>query len=439
MKKKILFIQPTIYDDFGRLIKKRRLYFVGLAYPLLAAMLPADWECEICLETIEDVPFDTDASVIACGGMGHAAVRSLEIAKEFRARGKTVIAGGPMFSLAPELAKPHFDAVIIGDAEAIFADLIQDLETGNLQPFYQKKLERLSTPLPRYDLILSKRIGDFLPVQAGRGCPKSCSFCSIFCMYRNTYLKRDLAEVMRDIRQVKALGFKKFLLLDDNIAADADYLAQLCEAIRPLKMEWMSQCSLDIADRPDLLRLVAESGCSTLSFGLESVSSENLRHIGKSWCRPQDYLAQLQKVRAAGIEAATEMMVGIDADTPATLPATVDFIQQAGIMAPKFYILTPIPGTDFYNDMLAAGRIVDTDVYSFSPTKAVISHPHLSTQEITAMFWEIYNQIYTFKNIFKRTLWHRRFWRHPRRYLFFLMLNLYYRYQIKRKIGPIVM
>jgi len=439
MKKKVLFIQPTIYDDAGKLIKKRRLYFVGLAYPLLAALTPPDWECEICLETIEDIPFDTDAALIACGGMGHAANRGREIAARFKSLGKTVIAGGPMFSLVPEIAHSFFDSVVIGDAEEVWAELLRDFEHNALKRSYQKKLTSLSTPLPRYDLILHKRIGDFLPVQAGRGCPHRCTFCSIYCMYRGVYLKRDIAGVMRDIRHVKSLGFKRFLLLDDNIAADPGYLEALCGEIADLGMEWMSQCALTVAAKPELLRLMARSGCSTLSFGLESVDRANLEQAGKDWCHPSEYPELLARVREAGIEIASEMMVGMDNDTPQTLDDTVEFIEHSGIIMPKFYIMTPIPGTDFYNEMRDAGRLTEEDVCTYTPTRAVIRHPVMSTEEITGRFWDMYNQVYSLRRIFRRCILHGRFWRSPAKYLFYMMINLYYRYQIKRKIGPIIM
>ncbi|MCK9331080.1 MAG: B12-binding domain-containing radical SAM protein [Candidatus Cloacimonetes bacterium] len=439
MNKKILFIQPTIYDDNNKLVKKKRLYFVGLAYPLLAAMLPEDWEAEIYLETIEDIPFDTDADVIGIGGMGHAANRSKDIALEFKKRGKTVIMGGPMASLAPEIAKKYFDSIVIGDAEEIWQEVINDLENNRLKPFYKKQVEKLSTPLPRYDLIVNKKIGDFLPVQAGRGCPNSCKFCSIYCLYRNRYLKRDVAEVIRDIKYVKQLGFKKFLLIDDNIVSDENYMAELCTEIKKLKMTWMSQCAIDIGKNPELLKIVADSGCYTLSFGLESITQESLDHLGKSWCKTDEYLEIINNVINAGIEIASEMIVGVDTDTKESLNDTVNFVLNAKIIAPKFYIMTPIPGTDLYDEMLKENRIVEEDVLKFKPSRAVITHPHMTTQEITDMYWEIYNKLYTYKNIFKRTLLNKNFLKNPNRYLFFLMVNLYYRYQIKRKIAPNIM
>ena len=441
MKKKILFIQPTIYDERGLPVKKGRLYFVGLAYPLLCAMLPPDWECEICLETIEDIPFDTDASVIGIGGMGHATARSRDIALEFRWRDptKTLLMGGPMASLAPELAKQYFDSVVIGDAEAVWASVLSDIERGQLQPFYKQQIDVLETPLPRYDLIVNKRIGDFLPVQAGRGCPNTCKFCSIYCLYRGRYLKREIADVIRDIKYVKELGFRKFLLIDDNIAADEAYMRELCAEIKKLDMRWMSQCSLQIAKNPSLLQAVADSGCYMLSFGLESLRAESLAAVDKSWCDPSEYVELLGKIMAAGIEVASEMIVGIDTDTRESLLETVDFVKQTRIAAPKFYILTPIPGTDLYDEMRREQRITEEDVFQFKPSRAVITHPSMATDEITEVFWQIYDRLYTLPVILRRTVLHRRFFHDPGMYLFLLGVNLYYRYQIKRKISPNIM
>ena len=220
---------------------------MGLALPLLAALTPEDYEVELCYETIEDVPFDTDAELIGISSMGHAVMRTIDIAKKFRELGKTVILGGYMVSLMPEEAKKYGDSVMIGDAEETWGEMLSDYERGELKPVYQKKLTKLETPLPRYELLLKKKIGNFLPVQAGRGCPKTCSFCSVYCLYRGQYLKRSIPDVIRDIKRVRELGFKQFLLLDDNIFSNRDYAIELCAEIAKLKMKWMTQCSIDIA------------------------------------------------------------------------------------------------------------------------------------------------------------------------------------------------
>ncbi|MBN2286648.1 MAG: B12-binding domain-containing radical SAM protein [Tissierellales bacterium] len=434
--KKILLIQSTPYDRNKRLIKKKKLYFVGLAMPLLAAMTPADWEVEIILETIEDIPFDTDADLIGIGGMGHAIVRSLDIATEFKKRGKTVIMGGYMASLMPEEAKKYCDSVLIGDAENVWNKLINDYEKGQLKDFYKEELTELVTPLPRFDLIINKNIGNFLPVQAGRGCPNSCSFCSVACLYKNKYIKREISEVIRDIKQVKALGFKRFLLLDDNIIADRAYIIRLCAEIEPLKMEWLSQCAIDIGKDDELLTAVANSGCIALSFGLESISQESLNEMDKSWVKVSEYATLIANIQEHGIDVSTEMVAGADGDTLDSIKRTASFIRENKITVPRFYILTPIPGTVFYDEMKAQGRIYNDNIYNYNGSEAVHIPKNMTPNELTEAYWHLYNEVFSFRSILQRTIFRKDFYKRADKFLFYLGVNLFYRYQIKQKITP---
>ncbi len=434
--KKLLLIQSTPYDSFRNPIKKKKLYFVGLGLPLLAALTPEDWDVQIILETIEDIPFDTDADIIAVGSMGHAIIRSIDIAKEFKKRGKTVILGGYMASLMPEEAQRYCDSVVIGDAEEVWEKVIRDFESGLLKKCYKEELDSLSTPLPRFDLIVNKNIGDFLPVQAGRGCPNSCSFCSVYCLYKNKYLKRDISEVIRDITQVKELGFHKFLLLDDNIISERAYLIELCREIKKLNMQWASQCSIKIGEDRELLEIVADSGCIALSFGLESISAESLKYLNKSWAHPSDYSAMINNIQEAGIDVSTEMVVGADGDTLQSIKETAAFIEENKIVIPRFYILTPIPGTKYFEILQEENRIYKTDIYSYNGSEAVHIPKNMTLQELTDAYWELYDKVFSMKSIFNRIILRKDFLKRMDRYTFYLMVNLYYRYQIKRRITP---
>ena len=433
---KILFIQSTPYYKRTKLIKKSRLYFVGLAPALLAALLPSHIEFEICLETIEDINFDTDADLIAISSMGHAILRSLDIAKEFRKRGKTVIMGGYMASLMPDEALKHCDSVIIGDGEIAFLEMIEDYKKGQLQKKYYRPLEKLSYPLPKYELLTQKNIGDFLPVQAGRGCPHSCSFCSVSCLYKGKYLQREITEVLRDIRHIKKLGYKKFLLLDDNIFSDKKYLTELCNEIKKLNMQWLSQCSIKVANFPDTLKLMADSGCIALSFGIESISQKSLDSMHKAWAKVEDYPTQIKKIMQAGIDVSTEMVIGADGDTLESIMETADFITKNKIVVPRFYILTPIPGTVFYEEMLAENRIVTHDIYQFDGAHAVHIPKNMSPEELTKAYWQLYKKVFSLSSIFKRTILRRECIKSPLKYLFYLYVNLYYRKQIHKGITP---
>lgn len=436
--KKILLIQPSPYDKNHKPIKKKRLYFVGLAMPLLAAMMPEGWETEIVLEIIEDIPFDTDAEIIGISTMGHGVIRSIDIAKKFREMGKTVILGGYMASIMAEEALKHCDCVVVGDAELVWQELLKDYESGNLKKIYEKNLEKgsFSTPIPRFDLIINKNIGDFLPVQAGRGCPNTCSFCSVACLYKGHYIKKPLEEVIRDIKQVKDLGFKKFLLLDDNIFSDREYLDKLLTEIKKLNMQWMSQCDIRIGRESELLKKLSDSGCTALSFGLESISKESLIGMNKSWANPLEYPELIKNINSYGIDVSTEMVVGGEGDTLLSIKDTKKFIEDNKITVPRFYILTPIPGTKFFKDMKETGRIIKEDIYSFDGTEAVHMPKFMTPDELTNAYWELYESLFTLKSIFTRNIFRKEFLKKPGKYLFYTIVNLFYRHQIKQRITP---
>lgn len=435
-KHKILIIQPTPYDQYGNLVKKSRLYFVGLALPLLAALTPEDVDVELCYETIEDVPFDTDADLIGISSMGHAVMRTIDIAKKFRELGKTVVLGGYMVSLMPDEALKYGDSVMIGDSEETWGEMIEDFKNGNLKKIYKKKLTELKTPLPRYEMLLDKKIGNFLPVQAGRGCPKTCSFCSIYCLYQGQYLQREISDVIRDIKKIKELGFRQFLLLDDNIFSDRDYAIRLCAEIKKLKMKWMTQCSIDIAGDEELLDIIASSGCYVLSFGLESISRESLLGMSKAWADPAKYPEQIKIIRKHGIDISTEMVIGAEGDTLESIRETARFIEENHIAVPRFYILTPIPGTKYWDEMKQQNRIYNTDMYSYNSCEAVHIPKNMTPEELTKAYWDLYNDVYSIKCILKRTLLTKSVLRRPFQTFFYFFVNLYYRKQIKHGIVP---
>lgn len=435
---KILFIQPTQYASDGTLCKQRRIFLPGLAFPLLAALTPDHWEVEVCLEVVDDVDWDTDADIVAIGTMGHAALHGLEIAKKFKARGKTVVMGGYMASMVVDTALTVVDSVVRGDAEISYPALLCDFErTGRLARVYDNPVADLNgLPLPRYELLLDKPIGDMLPVMAGRGCPHLCSFCSIACVYQGRYLTRRLDEVLRDIEQVRRLGFDRFYLIDDNIVGNPGFLEQLSEEIAPLGMRWSSQCSLQLARNPRLLEKVAASGCEILSFGLESISQDNLDSLQKQWVKVDEHETLLGRIANAGIVPSTEMMVGLDSDTEDSIRATLEFVERNQIPIPRYYILTPMPGSELYQEFRRDGRLVHEDWARYTGTEAVHRPALMSPEMLTEMYWWINRQTFSLRSIFKRIVTNRMLWKNPFMLAFSLVVNLHYRRYVRRGVTP---
>jgi radical SAM superfamily enzyme YgiQ (UPF0313 family) len=435
---KILFIQPTQYATNGELCKQKRINLPGLVFPLLAAYTPEDWKVEIVIEVVDDVPFNSDADIIAIGSMGHAIFRGFEIASEFRKRGKLVVMGGYMSSIAADKAIEFVDSLIIGDAEVSYPMMLNDfIVTGTIKKIYDHPISELKDlPLPRYDILLNKKIGSMLPVQAGRGCPFYCSFCSIACLYKGRYLFRPVDEVVRDIKEVKRLGFNRFYLIDDNIASNPNYLKELCEKIEPLKMNWASQCAIHLAKNPELLKLVTGSGCDLMSFGLESVQQEAIDSLGKKWLKAGEHEQNIEILSRSGITVSTEMIIGTDFDTERSINETYKFINRTQIPIPRFYILTPIPGTDLFKDLKSQGRLLTEDLEKFDGTQCVHIPKSISPEKLTELYWWLNKKIFSLCSIFYRIVLNGSLWKNPKMLIFSIIINFHYRHYIRRKVTP---
>lgn len=435
---KVLFIQPTQYAENGKLCKQRRINLPGLAFPLLAAYTPENWEVELLIEVVDEIDFDREADLVAIGSMGHATFRGLEIAGEFKKRGKTVVMGGYMASIAWEEAAKHVDSIVIGDAEIAWPKLLEDFEKyRKLEPIYKYPIRELKNlPVPRYELLTKKPIGSMLPVQAGRGCTFLCSFCSIACLYEGKYLFRPVDEVIRDIKAVKKLGFKRFYLIDDNIVSNPKYLKELCEKIAPLKMNWASQCALHLAKNRELLEVVRRSGCDLMSFGVESISQDAVNSLDKPWLKVADHEENMRKLSAAGITVSTEMIVGTDYDTEDSIRQTFEFIHRNKVPIPRFYILTPIPGTELHKTLIAEDRMLTDDLNLFDGTRCVHIPKQIDPEKLTEMYWWLNNRVFSVKSIIHRVLMNRYLWKNPQMLLFALAINLHYRSYVRRKVTP---
>jgi radical SAM superfamily enzyme YgiQ (UPF0313 family) len=422
----------------GRPIKQRRLDLPGLTLPMLAAVTPPDVELRLVSETIEDIPYDEPWDLVGLTGMGSGIVRAWQIADEFRRRGVRVVIGGIAASLGdPEWSLAHADSLVVGEAEEIWPQVLRDAAAGRLQRLYRMQrpppIEAL--PVPRYSAMNSARLGRWRPVQATRGCPFTCSFCSITAFFKQGYRKRPVDQVLRDVQEAKRHGSRYVAFIDDNIGVDWDYCAQLFEALIPEDIIWMSQCSLHIAERPEMMRLAWRSGCRLLSFGIESTSADSLRTIDKEWNRPQRYREAVAALRRHGIDVSTEMIIGLDEDDASVFQRTHDFIMDNRISVPRVHILTPVPGTPLYDQMVREGRILTREFDRFSGGQVVFRPRNLKPDELQAGYWKLYERLFSWRAILQRVGFNRaRLPAYMRASV--LGVNLHYRRHIQQRICP---
>jgi len=275
-----------------------------------------------------------------------------------------------------------------------------------------------------------------LPVQAGRGCPFSCSFCSIACLYKGKYLFRPVNEVVRDIKVIKQLGYKRFYLIDDNIASNQDYLKELCSEIKKLNMNWASQCALHIASNRELVKEVADSGCDLMSFGVESISQEGLDKLNKPWLKIANHEEYIDTFSRSGIAVSSEMILGTDSDTEESIRETYRFIQMNKVPIPRFYILTPVPGTELYMEMKREGKLLTEDLKDFDGSKCVHRPANISPEKLNEMYWWLNKKVFSIGSILSRTIFNTRLWNNPKILILSFAVNLHYRKYIMRGTPP---
>lgn len=438
-KPKVLLVAATCLDKKGKPIVQRKTYLPGLTMPQLAAVTPDSVDVTIVSETSEAIPWNEHWDLVGVSGMGGSGVvRAYQIADEFRKKGSKVAMGGIAATLfKPEYTLEHVDALVRGEAEDTWPQLVNDFLNGSMKNVYQMVTPPDVTkfPVPAYHKMNLKKYGFWRPVQATRGCPFPCKFCSISEFFKRSYRKRPVEQVIRDVRAAKATGSRYIAFIDDNIGVDFKYCQELWEALIPEKIIWVSQCSLQISENEDMLDLAYRSGCRILSFGIETVNKKSLTHIEKEWNRPERYEKAFKTIRKHGIEISTEMILGLDGDDESVFENTFKFVMDNKIALPRQYILTPVPGTPMHDELEAEGRIFDHDIAKYQGGAAVFHPKNMTAETLEKGYWQLYKKYYATKNIYKRLN------RNPSRLktfmrMFVLGTNLVYQNHISRDITP---
>jgi radical SAM superfamily enzyme YgiQ (UPF0313 family) len=419
---KIRLIDPAYEHPYISHSQKviKNIWFAHLTLTTLAALTPPDIEVKITDENVEPIDFEEDVDLVGVTGMVMHAPRAYQIAQRFRQRGIPVVMGGPHASSLPLEAKEHVDAVVIGEAENVWEGLIEDFKNGCLKPFYKAEafcsMERL--PFPRLDLLRKDAYMTINCVQTTRGCPHQCDFCHVTHFFGKTYRCRPVDEV---IEEVKRLEGDFLVFIDDNIAGNRRYAKELFTQLKPLKKKWASQASMTLTRDPELLKLAAESGCVSLFIGVESLSSENLKDVNKSFNQVHQFEEAMKAVHDHDIMVVAGLIFGLDYDDEGVFERTLRFCERNRIELPSFFLLTPLPGTPLFQRMESEGRLLHKDWGQYNGA-TVVFKPRLMTEEtLQRGFNWACKEAYSWGSIFKRVF-------HPQQRFFTRVLsNVAYR------------
>lgn len=373
----------------------------------LAAITPEQHQVRVIHQKVEPIPFDSDADVIAVSAQSCFASAAYLIAAEFRRRGKIVIAGGPHATFCADEALQFFDSVVVGEAESVWEQVLTDIGDGCLKRKYiGEPCSMAGLPAPRYDLLPDAFFVKHV-VQATRGCPFSCSFCSAPSLNPG-FRMRPVAEVLRDVSycdfkhwwQNKVLWF-----WDDNMLANRRYAKELLRGMIPYRKWWLTQASIDIADDPELLGLMKESGCIGIFLGIESFSGEALKQAHKKQNRIDEYRRSIRTLHDHGICVMAGFIAGFDSDTSDSIVGMADQLYDIGIDVPFLSILTPFKGAELYKSMEAQGRLIPNRGWEFYNGYNVTFTPEKMTPaELLAAHRSLWAKAFSFRHCAKRAL-----------------------------------
>ena len=326
----------------------------------IAGLTPEDVEIRFYDDRMEVIPFDEATDLVAISVETYTAKRAYQIATEYRKRKVPVVMGGFHATLCPDEAALHAEAVVCGEAETLWAQVIDDARHGRLQKFYRNTGPRpsLARMKPDRSIFEGKRYLPIGLVEAGRGCHLKCDFCAVQTVFNSTQTRRPPDAILAEIIALKGKR-KLFFFVDDNITSNMEQAKEFFRALVPLKIRWVSQSSINAAHDEEFLDLLARSGCQGVLIGFESLNPANLKDMNKVFNTMRGgFEKALGNLRRHRIRVYGTFIFGYDRDTPESFGDTVDFAREHALYIAAFNHLTPFPGTPLYTRLKEQGRLL---------------------------------------------------------------------------------
>jgi len=422
--RKIIFIEPKspnlhVFSQFP--LPRLGVFILG------AIVKEKGWDVEVIVEQSQKIDFEKirHADIVGISTITPTAPRAYAIADKLRSFGVTVIIGGPHVTFLPDEALEHADYVIRGEAEEALVSFLETWQNGkhfsevsNLSykaagTSIHNPLKPLSKPLdanpfPDFDLSKSmkRKIAGkaIIPVQTSRGCPFHCSFCSVTGMFGKAYRFRSTENVIEELHRYNSKNNFVFFY-DDNFTANRRRAKALLRRMieEKFKFKWSTQVRVDIAKDPELVELMKKAGCHTLYIGMESVNPKSLKSMKKQQT-VEEMVQAMQILRQQRIHVHGMFVYGFDDDDWRTVKETVRFAKKAKFSSTQFMILTPLPGSEFYDQVTHENRIQFHDWALYDAHHAVFKPKRLSLFELQRAQIFSHSKFYSFIEVIRRAM-----------------------------------
>jgi radical SAM superfamily enzyme YgiQ (UPF0313 family) len=409
-----------------------------LSLMVLAGLTPPDWEIIIVDENLgrPDYSAMPRPDLVGITAFTSQANRAYDVAAHFRHLGVPVVMGGIHATMCLDEVMAHVDSVVTGEAESVWAELLEDARHGRLKHRYDGGHADMNDLAPaRHDLLPARYA--FGAIQTTRGCPLNCNFCSVTTFNGALYRQRPIPDVVREFRLIRE---KRVLVVDDNlIGTHPEHLARAKDLFRALaqanlRKQWVAQATINFADDEELLALAARAGCRGVFIGFESPTPEGLRELGKKFnlVKGRDFRASVQRIQRHKILVVGSFIIGLDVDEPGIGRRIAQVASEYGLDNLNTLFLTPLPGTRLWDQMKLEARIAlntfPEDWRYYTLTFPVARYKHFSLEGIIREMIACNQRFYSLARILRRT-WNS-FW-HRRQPLISLVGNLSYRNNIR--------
>lgn len=408
---KLLLINPLNKRKRGMKLDLDGIY-PPMAFGIIAALTPSHWDVEILDENFTEFEYK-EADLVAFTSLTATINRCYELATEYRKNRIPTVIGGIHASVLPQEALQYFNTVVVGEAEGIWPQLIDDFEKKRMQKLYHAKLTPLhSSPPPRIDLYNPNYV--FGTIQTTRGCPMSCEFCSVHTFNGSKYRLRPVEEAVRDFIAIEK---ERIYIVDDNFVgyskAARDHAVDFLKKITELgaQKDWVGSASMNIANDEELLKYAALSGCKMIFLGIESELIDQLEQSNKhvnlkiGVDKYAEVYKRIHKYKMAIIGA---FIFGLENDTPETLHNRTSYILDSDLDIFQSTILTPLPGTALYKRFEEEGRLIYTDYPNdwerYNYTEVVYRPQKMSVAEFEQAALDSWDRLYDVKTLKKKFL-----------------------------------
>ena len=408
MKKSVIFIEPTghmsnVFENCMRLPLLGSLYLATILHN-------HGYRVRVINENIlgrEIDPFEIQADVFCLTALTVSASRAKVLASQLRRiyPDCRILVGGIHASLLPEEFTGVADHVVVGEAEGVIVDLVE--ERIDEQVVAGEKVEDLeSLPPINYSLLDNYETMNLVPVMTSRGCPFDCNFCTVTKVFGRKFRSLSAERVVAEVENVLSyVGSREFFFYDDNFAANHRRVEAVCDLLneKELAISWAAQVRCDLAKNPGLVEKMARAGCKWVDIGFESIEDETLKALHKSQTQA-DIIRAIDVFHRFGINVHGMFMFGADPDAPETIDRTVEFAKEHGIDTVQFMILTPFPGTRCYEDLAAENRLLHKNWDYFNAMYTVFRPARMTPVKLQTETYQAYRRFYSLRRTFSDML-----------------------------------